>query len=56
MAYKTLLFGTDDIFYELRPFYDAQIQRGILDVVAFAVFENNGIKIVPINNTGGGYS
>ena len=34
MSYKALIFGTDDIFNELQPFYDAQIQRGNLDIVA----------------------
>ncbi len=34
MAYKALLFGTDDIFNELQPFYNAQVKRGNLDVVA----------------------
>ena len=54
MAYKTLLFGTDDLYDKLKPFYYAQIQRGILDVVAYAVFEKDGVRIVPIQGTGGG--
>ena len=56
MAYKTLIFGVDDMFYQLKPFYDEHVQRGILDVVAYAVFEKDGVRIVPVNQTGGGYS
>lgn len=55
MAYKALLFGTDDLFNELKPFYDREVQRGNLEIVGYAVFENNGIRIVtPEGRPGGG--
>ena len=34
MAYKTLIFGVDDIFNELQPFYDEQVKRGNLDIIS----------------------
>ena len=46
MAYKTLLFGVDEIFDELKPYYEREIQRGVLEVVAVAVIENNTVKFV----------
>ena len=55
MAYKTLIFGVDDMFNELKPFYDAEVQRGNLEIVAFAVLEQNGIRFVtPQGRPGGG--
>ena len=55
MAYKTLLFSTDDIFNELKPFYDREIQRGNLKIVAHAFIENGGVRLVDIDGrlTGG---
>jgi len=46
MAYKTLLFGVDDIFNELKPYYEQAIQRGVLEVVTVAVIDNDTIKFV----------
>ena len=46
MAYKTLIFGTDDLFNELRPYYEQEVQRGNLEIVAYAVFEKDGIRLV----------
>ena len=56
MALKTLIFGVDDIFNELKPYYAREVQRGNLEIVAFAVLENNGIRIVPADgqSRGGG--
>ena len=57
MAYKTLIFGVDDMFNELKPYYDREVQRGNLEIVAYAIFENNGIRIVtPEGKRGGGIS
>ena len=33
MALKTLIFGTDDIFNEFKPFYDREVQRGNIEIV-----------------------
>ena len=46
MAYKALLFGTDDLFETLKPFYLKEVERGNLEIVASAVFENGGIRFV----------
>lgn len=55
MAYKTLIFGVDDMFNQLKPHYEREIQRGNLEIVAYAVFEQNGIRIVtPQGRPGGG--
>ena len=55
MAYKTLIFGVDDMFNELQPFYAREVQRGNLEIVAFAVLEQNGIRFVtPQGRPGGG--
>ena len=43
MAYKALIFGTDELYDKLKPFYYDQIQRGNLEVVAYAVFDNDEI-------------
>ena len=31
-AYKTLIFGTDDLYPQLKPFYDAEVKRGNLEI------------------------
>ena len=55
MAYKTLIFGTDDLFAQLQPFYMHEVQRGNLEIVAYAVLEPNGISFVtPDGKRGGG--
>ena len=53
MAIKALIFGTDDLFPQLQPFYVQQMQIGNLEVVGQAVIENNQVKILS-NNAGGG--
>ena len=45
MAYKTLIFGTDDLYPKMKPFYDAEVERGNLEIVAV---------VDDINNMGGG--
>ena len=34
MAYKTLIFGTDEAYGKLKPFYDAAVKNGTLEIVA----------------------
>ncbi len=46
MAYKTLLFGTDDLFETLKPFYLKAAEQGTLEIVAAAVFENGRFNLV----------
>ncbi len=45
MAYKTLLFGVDDIFNELKPYYEQAIKRGMLEVAALAVIEPKAVRL-----------
>ncbi len=53
MAVKALIFGTDDLYPQLEPFYVQQVQIGNLEIVGQAVIENNQVKILS-NNIGGG--
>ena len=41
MPAKALIFGTDDWFPHLKPFYDLEVKRGNLEIVGYAVLENN---------------
>ena len=50
MAYKTLIFGTDDLYPKLKFYYEQEVKRGNLEIVAYAVIENGGIRIVNPNN------
>ncbi|MBQ4404292.1 MAG: hypothetical protein II857_07765 [Selenomonadaceae bacterium] len=54
MAYKTLIFGTDDLFNELKPFYDREVQRGNLEIVGYAIIENGKINLVDAAGRPGG--
>ena len=54
MAYKTLIFGVDDLFGKLQPFYMREVQRGNLEIVAYAVLEPNGITFVTPDGKRGG--
>ena len=45
MAVKALIFGVDDFFPHLKPFYEQEIQRGNLEIVGYAVLEQDGIKL-----------
>ena len=54
MAYKTLLFGTDDLFETLKPYYLKAAKQGILEIVAAAVIENGTVNFVTDEVNGGG--
>ena len=45
MAYKALIFGTDDIFNDLKPFYNREIQRGNLEIAAYAEIQKNSVDV-----------
>ncbi|MBQ9486646.1 MAG: hypothetical protein IJU91_02445 [Selenomonadaceae bacterium] len=47
MAVKALIFGIDDLFPAIKPFYEMAVQRGDIDIVGYAVFEPDGIKLYP---------
>ncbi len=52
MAVKALIFGVDDLFNELEPFYEVAIQRGDIDIVGYANLEKDGVKLYPIRGGG----
>ena len=45
MAYKALIFGMDGVNV-LQPYYEQAVQRGILDIVGFAILNDEGIALV----------
>ena len=54
MAYKTLIFGVDDLFAKLQPHYMQEVQRGNLEIVGYMVLDPKGIYFVTPNGTRGG--
>ena len=51
-AVKSLIFGTDDLFPQLKPFYKNEAQRGNLEIVGYAIFTEKGLKVYQ-NSWGG---
>jgi len=43
MATTALIFGMDDLYETLKPFYNREVQRGNLDIAGYAYFENGQI-------------
>ena len=54
MAYKTLIFGTDELFGKLQPHYEKAAQDGILDIIATATISNDVVDIVYSDGKRGG--
>lgn len=55
VAVKALIFGVDDLYPKLKPFYDLEVQRGNLEIVGYAALENNGsVKLYANTATNGG--
>ena len=54
MALRTLIFGTDDLYPKLKPYYAREVERGNLEIVAYAVFENGGTTFLDGNGNRGG--
>ena len=44
MAVKVLMFGTDDLYPQLKPFYDQAVYQGLIEIVGYARFENGIIN------------
>jgi len=42
MAADVLIFGTDDLFPQLQPLYAQAEHLGLIKIVGYANFENNG--------------
>ena len=53
MAVTALIFGTDDFYPQLKPFYDLEVQHGNLEIVGYAQIENNGSITLHSKNGGG---
>ena len=43
---KALIFGIDDLFPTLKPYYDREVEKGNLEIVGYAVFQDNNIIFV----------
>ncbi|MBQ4495402.1 MAG: CatB-related O-acetyltransferase [Selenomonadaceae bacterium] len=54
MAYKALIFGTDDAYEKLKPFYEAEVKRGNLEIVARGTMEGDNVNIVYADGRRGG--
>ena len=52
MAVKALIFGVDDFFPQLKPYYDMAVQRGDIDIVGYAVFEQDVIRLYAAQGRG----
>ena len=52
MAVKALIFGVDELFPTLKPFYDWEVQRGNLEIVGYAIIENGNITLQSKNGGG----
>lgn len=37
------------MFNELQPYYAREVQRGNLEIIAFAVLEKDKIKFIPVD-------
>ena len=48
---KALIFGIDDLFPTLKPYYDREVEKGNLEIVGYAVFQ--GDKIIFVKNLQG---
>ena len=54
MALRTLIFGVDDLFNELKPHYAREVQRGNLEIVAYAILEGGKVTLVDAAGRPGG--
>ena len=55
MAVKALIFGTDDMYPALRPLYEAEVQRGNMEIVGYADFtEDDDFELYTLEKIGTG--
>ena len=54
MAYKALLFGVDEMFNELQPYYAREVQRGNLEIIGYALLEDGKVILVDTAGKRGG--
>ena len=45
MAIKALTFGNSAFYPSLKPFYDNEVQKGNIEIVGHAFFEDDSAKI-----------
>ena len=53
LAYKTLLFGTDDLFETLKPQYVKAAKDGVLEIVAAAELKDSNVNFITDKSDGG---
>lgn len=54
MAYKALIFGTDDLYPKLEPFYKQHVECGNLEIVATAEIQKDSVNLVYADSKPGG--
>ena len=55
MATKVLLFDIDNLYYpKLKPFYEAQVKVGNLEIVATAELNDDDVNLVYADGRRGG--
>ena len=54
MAVNVLIFGTDDLFPQLQPYYEQAEHLGLIKIVGYAIFENNTVNFYSEPQGGGG--
>ena len=52
MAVKVLIFGTDDLYPQLKNFYDEQVRQENFEIVGYANLDGDEIKISDIHGGG----
>lgn len=54
MAYRALIFGIDDLYPTLKPFYDRAVANGDIEIVASADVKNGKVNIIYTKGKPGG--
>ena len=45
-AVKALIFGIDDLFPQLKPYYDREVERGSLEIVGYVILEKGKVFFI----------
>ena len=43
---RALIFGIDDLFPQLKPYYDHEVEKGNLEIVGYAIFKDNTVHLL----------
>ena len=54
MAYKALIFGTDEAYGKLKPFLETAVNRGDFEIVARGKMEGDTVNLVYADSILGG--